>query len=216
MKILSFKTLSLGLGMMALSALPVMASDPGPGNPPVSSITETKVIQINDVSITNMVAVVQNTGANEISGVTCGDATITTGKTVADIKIENTAGGNSATVDTCNTCTPTPEPSPSSEPSPSPTPDPCDPCGCHESCGCNHCGNLTVLPKPHHAPTTVKVMELVQKNEIQFSNGVVTAQNTGMNLVKKVTGGTATISTGKTKATIKIKNQSGFNQAIIY
>lgn len=194
MKILSFKTLSLSLGMMALSALPVMASDPGPEGPPVSSSTETKVIQVNDISITNLVAVVQNTGGDAVSGVTCGDATITTGKTVADIQIVNVAGGNAAAVDTCNTCEPTVTPTPEA------------------LCGtCNHEVNHSPTP-----PKTINTTVLVQKNETKFTNGVLTVQNTGLNLVKGVTKGSATITTGNTKATIKIRNLSGLNLAKLY
>ena len=79
---------------------------------------------------------------------------------------------------------------------------------------CGTCNDLLV--QTSHPPKVTNTTVVLQQNQTQFTNGVLVVQNTGLNQVKNVVKGTATISTGKAKVTIKIKNLAGYNQALIY
>lgn len=80
---------------------------------------------------------------------------------------------------------------------------------------CNTCGTpeALVLSQPHHSPAPpTNTTVVMQANHTKIVNGVMVAQNTGMNQIKGGSKSPSTITTGTNTAKVKIKNMASFNQ----
>jgi len=143
----------------------------------IKSNKKTKVKQSNSTAVVNMVGVMQNTGGNKANKNTGnGGVSVDSGNATATVTNTTTTGGNHAVV---------------------------NPCDCVE-------GDNTIDVKNNGADSTNKVKvvsnstyKVSQSNETFVMNGVLVAQNTGMNQANQNTGdGEVGVDSGAAEATV--------------
>ncbi|MBI5044402.1 MAG: hypothetical protein HZC02_00570 [Candidatus Levybacteria bacterium] len=147
-----------------------------------------KVKQKNTTNITNSVGLTQSTGGNNAKKNTGGDVTLTSGDATANVTIDNTTDGNTATVDGC---------------------------GCAggdttvnvEGNGADSTNKVKV--------SNVNVTKATQKNTTTVINGVSIGQTTGGNSANSNTGGSVDVTSGDADATVGIANSVGENSLTI-
>lgn len=175
-------------GAFAANNVTVKGNGAGSSNKvKISSKNKTKVTQSNATAVVNLVGVLQNTGGNQANQNTGGNVSVDSGKATATVSNSTTTGGNTANV---------------------------DPCACVNP-------DNTVKVKGNGAGSSNKVnissnsvYKVDQSNETLVVNGVLVAQNTGMNEANQNTGGAGSdpsVDSGDAEATVTNTVNTGGN-----
>lgn len=153
----------------------------------IKSEKKSKVKQSNSTAVVNLVGVLQNTGGNSANKNTGdGGVSVNSGDATATVTNTTTTGGNVAHVNNC---------------------------GCPEE-------ETNVVIRKNGADSTNKVVisstnsnKVSQNNETLVVNGVMVAQNTGMNEANQNTGsGEIDVDSGEANATVTNSVTTGGNE----
>lgn len=167
----------------------VTISDNGAGstnNVTVKNKNKVKVRQTNRTAVVNLVGVFQNTGGNSANDNTgSGNVTVDSGSATSNVTSNTTTGGNDATVNPCGCPNPTPTVNVTGN-------------------GADSNNDVTIKSKSK--------FKVTQTNETLVINGVLVAQNTGLNHANDNTGdGTVSVDSGNAGSTVTNDVTTGGN-----
>lgn len=148
----------------------------------------TKVKQKNTTNVVNTVGLTQSTGNNKANKNTGGDVTLTSGNAMADVTLETTTGGNTATVDGCGCVVG-------------------DTTVTVDGNGADSTNKVKI--------SNTNITKAVQKNTTTVTNVVSIGQTTGGNTANSNTGGSVDVTSGDANATVGITNTVGENSLTI-
>ncbi|MEK7605568.1 MAG: hypothetical protein AAB478_03545 [Patescibacteria group bacterium] len=173
----------------ATFAAKIKFKNTGAGSVNHATIVQTNnktLTQYNGTAVVNIVGTLQNTGGNSASGNTGdGNVTVGSGNATSTVTNKTTTGGNDATV---------------------------NPCGCptdddtirFRNTGAGSVNNATIV--------STNTSSTEQTNETFVLNGVLVAQNTGLNSASGNTGdGNVTVGSGNATSTVSNTTTTGGN-----
>ncbi|QQG47724.1 MAG: hypothetical protein HY044_01385 [Candidatus Woesebacteria bacterium] len=191
--------ISLGLGaastfLIAGSVFASNSSIDGNGAGSINTIVlkskiHTLVSQSNEANFYNKVGIKLSSGKNKANKNTNSDVTVGTGDSTALVDITNQANANSASDPSKSCC-------------------PCQQSQLDPSIIGNGADSTNKIIVENKCSTT-----LVQSNDASISNNVWVSSSTGGNVADKNTGGSVSLKTGSSDATVTLNNSANVNTA---